>query len=248
MDVRSMHYDFKQKFNKIDSQQYRNLRIPEIDWMLNEACDMFIKSIAEPRVHNHLGFEVNQRTIDDLRTIVRNDVVIQPTTNMIGTQNTGIIPMIFRFEIPEDYMFFVSAYVTISKEGCKQKTVRLSIQQHDDEHEEDSFVQSSYEWGEVNARFVGQDLRVFGDGTFEVTAMQLNYIRKHKYIHNAQDFLPSASYKLPSGQPLIGSQNCELPEHTHREIVDIAVLIASGNLGTPDYQQKQAKLNLNQII
>ena len=53
MNVRGMHYDVKQKLNKVDSQQYRNLRVPEIDWKLNEAYEIFVKSVAEPRINNH---------------------------------------------------------------------------------------------------------------------------------------------------------------------------------------------------
>lgn len=241
MDIRSMHYDFKQKLNKIDSQQYRNLRVPEIDWKLNEAYEVFVKSIAEPRYNNHLGFEVNQRTIDDIRTIVKNNVTILPFV-----ANETLKPEVI-FSIPSDYMFFISGYATIEKPECGSKLVRIKIRQHDDEHEESSFDKSSFEWGEVNARFVGNTIKVFTDETFYVQNIKLNYIRKHAYIHNAQDFLPSSSYKLPNGTILTGFQNCELPEHTHREIVDIAVLIATGELQIPDYQIKQAKVNLNQI-
>ena len=76
MDIRSLQYDFKQKLNKVDSQQYRNLKIPEIDWKLNEAADIYIKTIVEPRKFNNLGFETSQRTIDDIRTIVKNNEII----------------------------------------------------------------------------------------------------------------------------------------------------------------------------
>jgi|GEM_PF-6135448 len=43
----------------------------------------------------------------------------------------------------------------------------------------------------------------------------------------------------------MGFQDCELPEHTHREIVDIAVLLVSGELQLPDYQIKFNKINMN---
>ena len=52
------------KILKIDSQKYRNLIVPEIDWKLNEAQEAFVKIIAEPRLKSQLGFEINQRTID----------------------------------------------------------------------------------------------------------------------------------------------------------------------------------------
>jgi len=239
MDVRSMHYDFKTKINKVDSQQYKNLRVPEIDWALNQACEIFIKSIAEPRYRNHLGFEVNQRAIDDIKTIVVN--------NSVGIGVPTSIPTEWIVSIPNDYMFYLSSFVNITKEGCGSKRVRGRIVQHDDLHETSPFDRSSFEWGEVNMHFFGNVLKVFTDGTFDIDSVSINYIRKHAYIHNAQDFLPGGTYNLPDGTALVGSQDCELPEHTHREIVDIAVLIKTGELQIPDYQIKQAKVNLNQI-
>ena len=68
---------------------------------------------------------------------------------------------------------------------------------------------------------------------------KVDYIKKLEYIHNAEDFR-GGTYKLPSGVILTGSVNCELPEHTHREIVDLAVLIASGEIQSPGYE-----LNMN---
>ncbi len=37
------------------------------------------------------------------------------------------------------------------------------------------------------------------------------------------------------------------PNQTHKEIVDIAVMLASSNLDMQNFQIKQAKLNLNQL-
>lgn len=239
MDIRGMQYDFKQKLNKIDSQQYRNLRIPEIDWKLNEGLDVFIKSIAEPRIKNHLGFERNQRTIDDIRTIVVNDEPLIATPIDATT---------YYVELPGNYMFYLSANIEITKPNCPTKMARAIVRQHDDRHERSVFDNSSFEWGEVNIRFYERGIKIFTDGTFSVSKLSLNFIRKHKYMHNAQDFLPNATYKLPDGTVLTGGQDCELPEHTHREIVDIAVLITTGDLQIPDYQTKQAKINLNKTI
>jgi hypothetical protein len=239
MDIKGMQYDFKQKLNKIDSQQYRNLRIPEIDWKLNEGLEIFIKSIAEPRVKNHLGFERNQRTIDDIRTIVVNDACIN---SQVIDNKTYFVTL------PQDYMFYLSAEVSIEKSGCGTRKAVAITRQHDDRFKDSVFNNSSFEWGEVNIRFYENGIKIFTDGTFTVSQLCLNYIKKHSYIHNAQDFLPTNSYNLPDGTVLTGVQNCELPEHTHREIVDIAVLITTGDLQIPDYQTKQAKINLNKTI
>ena len=76
MTISEMHYDFKKKLNKVDSEQNRNLLVPEIDWALNEAQELFIKMVAEPRQRSFLGFEKSQRTIDDIRTIVESEQVV----------------------------------------------------------------------------------------------------------------------------------------------------------------------------
>lgn len=236
MDIKGMQYDVKVKLNKVDSQQFRNLKIPEIDWALNEAQEVFIKLIAEPRQKNGFGFEVNQRSIDDIRTLVVN--------NLTPLSATVFDDSSFLVSLPEDYMFFVSGYACLTKGECADIKARLLEKQHDDEHEESPFNSSSFEWREVNMRFFKEGIRIFTDKSFIVNSIcELNYIKKPVYIHNAADYI-GGTYTLPDGTVLVGTQDCELPEHTHREIVDLAVLIISGQLQTPDYQIKQAKINL----
>jgi len=230
-----MHYDLKYKLNKVDSQQYRNLRVPEIDWVLNEAYEIYIKSIAEPRQKNNLGFETSQRSIDDIRVLVEDAVEINTVTNATLTYAP----------LPVDYMFYLSSDIIMNKPSCGDRKVKGLLKQHDDYLLGNYLYKSSYEWGTVNIRFYSAGIRIFNDTTFTTPKLILDYIRKPAYIHNAEDFLPTQSYKLPDGTILSGTQDCELPEHTHREIVDIAVLILTGNLQIPDYQIKQAKLNLN---
>ena len=236
MDIRAMHYDLKVKLNKLDSQQYRNLRVPEIDWALNEAQEVFIKMIAEPRSKNGYGFEVNQRSIDDIRTIVVNELTPLPAIIFNSSSYT--------VTLPQNYLFFVSGYACISRGNCQNVQARLFVRQHDDTHEESPFDSSDFDWLEVNVRFFEDGLRVFSDETFIVNSIcEFNYIRKPAYMQNAQDYV-GGTYKLPNGVVLTGSQNCELPDHTHREIVDLAALIITGQLQIPDYQIKQAKINL----
>ena len=227
-----MHYDFKMKLNKIDSQQYRNLLIPEIDWVLNEAQELFVKMVAEPRLRNHLGFEVNQRSIDDIRTIVVNEECLNVNDNVTA--------------LPQDYWHFLKGEVIMEKGKCEGVKGRFHVRQHDDEFENSPFDKSSFEWRAVNGIFYKDGVKFYTDGTFTIKQFCMSYLKKLKYIHNAEDFR-NGEYKLPSGVLLSGYQDCELPDHTHREIVDIAVLLISGQLQIPDYQIKLSKLNLNQL-
>lgn len=227
-----MHYDFKRKLNKGDSQQNRNLLIPEIDWILNEAQELFVKMIAQPRVNNHLGFERTQRTIDDIRNVVIDDEELDVVNNIVT--------------LPPEYWHYVTSYCLIKKEDCEVKSHKTHIRKHRKDFENSFFDKSSFEWRVVNGVFNSEGIRLFSDTDFTVTKLCITYIKKLKYIHNAQEFRGN-KYKLPSGLELSGHENCELPETTHREIVDIAVLIATGELQIPDYNIKRDKLNLNQI-
>ena len=233
MNIREMHYDFKKKFNKIDSQKNRNLLVPEIDWTLNEAISLFIKWIAQPRVRTQLGFELSHATTEDVRTLV-------VTQSIVPNVNKAVV-------LPANYKYFVRARAVLSKSTCTAKDAIVVIQQHDDTFEESAFYTSSFEWREVNAVFNSQGLQFFTDDTFKIDEVYLTYIRKHVYVHNAQDF-GTGTYTLPSGVALTGAVDCELPEHTHREIVDIAVMLAAGEIQTSDFQLRLGKLQLNQIV
>lgn len=246
MTIKEMHYDFKKKLNKVDSQQYRNLLIPEIDWVLNEAQNVFVDMIAQPRIKTYLGFEKSQKNTDDIRTLVVDNQCsdVSHTENISG-ENPSWEKRGFT-TLPDDYRYFVNAECTIIKPGCNEKTSKVFIREHDDDFENSPFDKSSFEWNTVNATFSGNEITLFSDTTFQLLKFCLSYIRNPRLIHNAEDFR-NGSYKLPSGVSLTGSVDCELPVHTHREIVDIAVLITTGEIQAPDYQIKYAKLGLNHL-
>jgi len=231
MTVKDMHYDFKKKLNKVDSQQNRNLLIPEIDWAINEAFELFVKWIAQPRTKSYLGFEMNQRSIDDIRTLVVN--------NQCSTVVNNIVTL------PNDYWHFIKGSVNISKQNCSRVKAKFHLRQHDDDYENNSFYKSSFEWRSVNGVFFQNGIKLYDDSTFTNDEFCMSYIKKAPYIHNAEDFR-TGTYKLPSGIILTGTQNCILPEHTHREIVDIAVMIVTGEIQASDYEIKLQKINFNQ--
>lgn len=233
MTTREMHYDFKKKFNKVDSQKNKNFLVPEIDWLLNEAAELFVKRVASPKTEDGLGFETTQRIIDDIRTVVVPGTWEPVVDNIIA--------------LPSDYNYYVRCRVKLSKGNCTGQEAPLYVREHRDLFEESTFYNGSFEWREVNGLFQSTGIQSFTDGTFTIDEAKLTYIRKMVYMHNAQDF-GSGTYNHPSGEVLTGSVNCELPEHTHREIVDIAVMLAASEVQTSDLPAKASKLSFNQIV
>jgi len=233
MTTKEMHYDFKQKFNKIDSQKNKGLLVPEIDWLLNEAIELFIKRVAQPKVNNGLGFETTQRIVEDIKTLVVGGTWITVTNNIIA--------------LPTNYLYFVRGRLKLSKGVCKNKEAVLYLREHNDLFEESQFYNSSFEWREINGVYETEGIQCYTDNTFTINEAKLSYIRKPAYVHNAQDF-GILGYAHPSGVTLTGTVNCDLPEHTHREVVDIAVMLAASEVQTSDLQTKISKLGFNQIV
>lgn len=232
MGIEDMHYDFQMKFNKTDSSQYRNFEIPEKDWILNSAYRLYVNMVAEPRLRTHLGFEVIQRNTDDIRPLVKHDQSLTVSNNIVT--------------LPEDYWHYKSGRVVMSKGACENVEGKFFVRQHDDEFEKSPYDSSSFEWRTVNGVFYDGGIKLFTDGTFTIDEFYMTYIKQPFYIHNAKDFL-NGTYQVPSGAILSGHVDCELPDHTHEEIVDIAVMLASGQLQIPGYQTQLNKLKFNNL-
>lgn len=235
MTIEEMHYSFKVKMNKVDSQNQHNFLIPEIDFILNEAAEIFVKLVAQPRYQNSpLGFETTERTIEDIRPLIV-PVELSVVNNKATLPNS------------EDgkFWFFLRGRATMRKGNCEREGV-LYQRQHDDLFEESPFDKTSFEWKTVNALFNKDGIQLFAKD-FTITKLSIDYIKQLSYMHNAQKFT-GENYKKPDGVTILkGKEDCELPPYTHQEIVDIAVMLASGNL-IPDFNIKRDKVNnINQI-
>lgn len=235
MTIEEMHYSFKVKMNKVDSQNQHNFLIPEIDFILNEAAEIFVKLVAQPRYQNSpLGFETTERTIEDIRPLIV-PVELSVVNNKATLPNS------------EDgkFWFFLRGRATMRKGNCEREGV-LYQRQHDDLFEESPFDKTSFEWKTVNALFNKDGIQLFAKD-FTITKLSIDYIKQLSYMHNAQKFT-GEKYKKPDGVTILeGKKDCELPPYTHQEIVDIAVMLASGNL-IPDFNIKRDKVNnINQI-
>ena len=242
-NIKNMHYDFKQKLNRLDSAKYIGLQIPQIDWRLNEALNLYVQLVAEPRVKNQLGFETLQRTTDDIAPVVMNGKNLTLSLLPGSDYTLATLPN----ATGEEYMYYLSSKVIASKDDCLSQELETNVIQHDDRNERREFYKSDFNWRECNIRFFDGGIKIFHND-FTVNEVVLDYIRKHPYIHNAEDFV-GATYNLPDGRVLTNSVDCELPDVTHSEIVDLAVLLTTGDLVLPLANQLQlAKVSIKQLV
>lgn len=236
MTVQTMHYDLKVKLNKIDSAKYRDVKVPEIDLRLNEAQEVFVKMVAQPRLAEQLGFEIGQRTIDDISILVVDQKKGEGQTAVPYDEADGS----YIAELPEDYWFYLNSKVWATKGICEGVKLDTREVQHDDEAEASPFNRSSFIWREANVRFNNEGIRIFTNNDFQVLEICLDYLKEPPLIHNAGDW-DAGGYYL-DGTLLTGTADCILPNRVHREIVDIAVMLISGDLSMPDYMVKKDRV------
>jgi hypothetical protein len=233
-----MHYDFKQKCNSADSQEDEDYLVPEIDWFLNEAIEVYVKMIANPRAKNEFGFELNQRNIDDIRTIVVDQTPTNAQTVTVFDNGSYIAGL------PTEYWWYLNSKVYGTKGSCSAVRMFTKEIQHDDEQDISPFERSSFFWRQANIRFNDQGIRIFNNyGEFVVNSLCLSYLKKPTEVHNAADW-EGGTYTKLDGTVLTGRQDCTLPSPTHREIVDLAVLIATNSRNSPNYKYKVDKIGL----
>lgn len=219
MTVQEMHYAVDQGLQKIGSAVYDQFLAGEIDFWLNRAQERFIKQrlhpVSDPK---QLGFSKTIKRLDDLRLVITADYTD-------GVVPDAAVPFV-NFDLPIDYMFLVNARVTMHVSHCGaapttqdaevEREVRIVEQDVAYQHLQNPFAKSL---PEAPLTIIFDDtVRVFQGEKFLLKTLHLDYIRTPVQIN------------------LSSSIDCELAEHTHHEIVDIAVKTMIEAIESPRYQ------------
>lgn len=122
-----MHIAVNLGVQKLGSFQVDNLLPEEIDLELNLAQRRFVKQKYSPDSNTKgVGFEQNQRRLDDLRNLIEDYTDYDSTYlgEMYTSDSQGEI-FIDRYKLPIDYMHLLSVRGTVH-ESCRQ-SVRVTI-------------------------------------------------------------------------------------------------------------------------
>jgi len=223
MTLAEMHIEFKVGLDKTDSLNYPNFEPEEIDIWLNRAQDRFVKTRY---VHNNKTetFEETQKRTDDLRTIV-TEVTLIPSATQVPTKPNGIL-----FDLPNGtlgpdiYWFAINEECEIRYEDCNgswvdERTGVYATTHNDyDKMVDDPFNKPNKD---VVLRLMhGTWAELITDGSYTINRYFLRYVRQPIRLDIVT--FPTMS--------------CELAEHTHAEIVDMAVTLALENIASPRLQ------------
>lgn len=248
MTIQEMHVDFRRKLNKIDSEKYRNVRPEEIDLYLNEGMELLIKSKVE-------GFEVTQKLIEDLQPLLVKSETDpqQPLAPSSVVDNTYIfdLSVLGTVDSKLKYLYHMRSSVLADKDSCKNVSLITRQTQTDDLSEVlvSEFYSPSFEWREVPIVFADNKIYVYSDGSFEITYLKLDYLKRPLRMANPQAVKNGAGivigYNHPDGTPAV-QQDCEIQSAFFcRELVDEAIRIAMIDLGDTRFQLANLKTQIN---
>lgn len=191
-----MYNQIAVKLQKMDSFAYDNFRPEELDIALNDAQYKFIKSRLSMR-HDpkQAGFEKNQKRLNDLRDL------IEPWSEDLESVHPGNGEET-AFELPEDFFVEVSTKGLVSRnEVHYQVPVRIVENERFDQDMQNPFRQPTS--SSLPGYIAGNKLVIKPKEKDILLGLRGTYVRIPKKIDLSSD--------------------CELPQYTHPEIVDLAV-------------------------
>lgn len=209
MTVSEMHIAFKFGMDKLDSLNYPNFLVAEIDLLLNQAQDRFVKQRYGVNNTKRQSFEETQKRTDDLKNLMKN-ASLTPSAVSVDNKPNGVFVTLPT--TPYLYWFAVNEEALISLTDCNGSTITRRVRvrpiQHDDYNKviTDPFNQP-YDLEVIRLMEDGQ-VELITDGNSTIVTYYLRYIKK------------------PAKIDYVGNVSCELSEHTHQEIVDEAIRIA----------------------
>lgn len=192
----------------------------DIFYWLNRGIIKFVKTRYSGTNAKEVGFEQDQKRIDDLRELV-TEVTINTTVSTIKP-NSYIAPL------PGDYLITVGQEAgivfTATGESSRQGVTETTIDRYRDDID-NPFSEHVYynQWARPLRLFYGSTMELISDGTYTIPYLYLRYL------------------KTPATITL--NVNCDLAPHTHSEIVKIAAQLYLESVNTNRYKTITNEVN-----
>jgi hypothetical protein len=227
MDANQMVLEFKLSCDSLDSSTVPDLSNENILYYLNVAQERFVKTHYTGNNLLKVPFQGIQKRTDDLNNIT-NTYYFQTTAL---PENKYFVNLSLPFSneglstpSTDKYMFYLRGNGQVVSSSCGTKYSTIKIEELDDI---DVVLKNPYKkptLGRVVGYFENGGIYLLSDGTYSIGKARITYVRIPKAISNDEAYAPVS--------------DCELAEHTHREIVDKAVELAVGDIKPEKLQVK----------
>ncbi len=208
MTVQELHNAFKFGLDKLDSLNYANFAPEEIDLLLNNAQERYVKQRYGINNIKRQSFEETQKRTEDLKTLVLNEVI---TPNAYDS-TLNIDSNALFCDLPDDHWFIIQERSNITyldaKGNSQTAIVPVKPVQHNDFNKIMLDPFNKPDKTEIIRIMSDNKVELIGNTGITINSYLLRYIKKPETISLEDD------------------QTSELSEHTHQELVDAAIDIA----------------------
>lgn len=221
MTQREFQIEFERRLQLMDP----NLVIKEkltsdtIISFINEAIDKFYKTRYSGINFKAQGFEQTQKRIDDLRTLIKNKKYTEGSINKSDRNSYSV-------ELPEDYVLLLGDTAGIQPSNLNEcwetnergeyiikytDTLESTIETLDRQLS-NSLSEHRLKYCQARPLKLIQDNNVilYTDGKYKVSEYKITYLAKPSKINSSN---------------ITNTEYTDLPEHTHMEIVKMAIQI-----------------------
>lgn len=219
MTDRDLQINFERRLQLMDPELVNNnkLNSDTIFAFLNEAIDKFYKTRYSGINAKSEGFEQSQKRIDDLRNLVKS---VTFTTEIFKQGNS------YRVTLPDDYVFLLGDTAGIQpsddyNDPCweidedgnyvvkRNDTIEASVETLDRQLNNSlSEHLLKYSTARPLRLIQGNEVLLFTDGKYKVSEYLLTYLSRPEHLDSKN---------------ITNTEYTSLPEHTHMEIVKMAV-------------------------
>lgn len=225
MNNNLLQIKIKQRLNKLASFDYDNIEC----WMIQEAFNKAQLEWVRRRLHglNALreSSEQSVTVVDDLQ-ILLNEVELKGNEFSLYFETNPI---------PANYLHFVRISAKAKADCCPARTFS-SIYQAEEANVDillgDSFKSPSFEWAETFCTILGDKVRIYTNGKFNVVDPRLVYYRKPK------DIQIQGCINITTGQTFTTNVECELKDDICEILVDEAAAILAGDIESLNQYQR----------
>lgn len=238
MTDRQFQIEFERRLQLMDPELVRTNKLSSdtIFSFINEAIDKFYKTRYSGINAKSEGFEQSQKRIDDLRNLIKTASF---TEEIINNGN------IYTIELPEDYVLMLGDVAgIIPTEGNEQcweideegdyvvkraDTVEATIE-NIDRQLNNSLSEHLLKY--CTARplklIQGNQVILYTDGKYSVANYQITYLSKPLFLDSSN---------------ISNTEYTSLPEHTHMEIVKMAVQLYLATKPMQHYSAYSSEVN-----
>ena len=238
MTDRQFQIEFERRLQLMDPELVRTNKLSSdtIFSFINEAIDKFYKTRYSGINAKSEGFEQSQKRIDDLRNLIQTAYFTEEIANEGN---------VYKIELPEDYVLMLGDVVGIlPTEGNEQcwemdedgdyvvkrvDTIEATIE-NIDRQLNNSLSEHLLKY--CTARplklIQGNQVILYTDGKYSVANYQITYLSKPLFLDSSN---------------ISNTEYTSLPEHTHMEIVKMAVQLYLATKPMQHYSAYSSEVN-----